>query len=103
MRQVQRSHSRGSFRGFWENKLNRKSAKANLHHRPKRIILAPLGSWIAFAFLNSKLIDQPMQISTRNAQRSRAFRFAPAAFAQCAQDQRALEAPHFIFVRPAEI
>src|SRR6185312_289054 len=45
-----------------------------LHHRPKRIVLAPLRCRIAFAFLNSELIDQPVQISARHAKCPGAFR-----------------------------
>ena len=74
-----------------------------LHHRAEWIVLTAFHGWIAFAFLNSQLIDQAMEISARHAQRPRAFRFAPPALAQRAQDQRSLESAHFIFVGMAEL
>ena len=51
-----------------------------------------------FALGDFELIDEPMQITARDAQSARALRLAPAAFAQRAKQQPALELANFFFV-----
>ena len=57
---------------------------------------------IDFPVLNSKLIDQTMQVTACHSERARAFRLAPIALPQCTKYQAALEAPYFFFIGLAD-
>ncbi len=46
---------------------NLKFGRLRLHHRAKRIVFAALHGRIAFSLLNAQLVDQTMQISSRNS------------------------------------
>src|SRR6267154_602548 len=70
-----------------------------LHYRPEWRSVRFLFWSIRFFFVNFELMDQTMQVSASDSQCASALRFAPAILAQRAQDQVALEAANFIFVR----
>ena len=67
-----------------------------------------LGSWksvfqvcekiVFFELANFKLIDEPVEISARHAQASRAFHFVPAKLAESAKNEPALELADFALV-----
>src|SRR5580700_2812221 len=42
-------------------------AGTELHHRAEWIVVRAVHGWLAFAFLNSQLIDQAMEISASDA------------------------------------
>src|SRR5216683_7219522 len=71
----------------------------SLHHWPEWRSVRFLLWGIRFFFMNFELMDQTMQVSASDSQCAGAFRFAPTIFAQRAQDQVALKAANFIFIR----
>ena len=72
----------------------------------------PRGSWksyfrfcgkiVFFILADFKLIDQPMQVSSRHAQAARTLHFVPAMFAQGPKNEPAFELADFPFIRTVD-
>jgi hypothetical protein len=69
----------------------------------RRRFIAKLNGNFLVELLYAKLIDEPVQISSSESQRARAFRFPPSALAQGPQNEPALELANCIFVVATEL
>src|SRR5580704_2965051 len=74
------------------------------HDLPKRRgFFVLLRQRLVTRLLDSKLRDQPMQISARDTERACALRLAPATFPERAQHQPTLELAYFFLIRLVEL
>src|SRR5580704_8880302 len=74
------------------------------HDLPKRRgFFVLLHQRLVTRLLDSKLRDQPMQISARDTERACALRLAPATFPEGTQHQPALELAYFFLIRLVEL